>query len=60
MPQLIHWSDEARADLRALGPEDALHILKNVARFVETGSGDVAQSHGFEPPHDLSLGRVGV
>jgi len=37
MPQLIHWSDEARADLRAIGREDALHILKNVARFVGTG-----------------------
>jgi mRNA interferase RelE/StbE len=50
MPQLIHWSDEARADVRAIDREIALQILKAVARFVETGASDVKQLHGFNPP----------
>lgn len=50
MPQLIHWSDEARADLRAIGRETALQILKALARFVESGVGDAVQLHGFHPP----------
>jgi mRNA-degrading endonuclease RelE of RelBE toxin-antitoxin system len=50
MPQRIHWSDEARVDVRTIEREAALQILKAVARFVETGAGAVKQLHGFSPP----------
>lgn len=47
MPKHIHWSDEARADLRAIDRETALRILVAVGRFLKTGVGDVKQ---FHPP----------
>lgn len=50
MPQLIRWSDEARADVRAIDRETALQILKAIARFMDTGVGDALQFHGFDPP----------
>jgi len=58
MPQRIHWSDQARADVRAIDRETALHLLKALARFVETASGDVTQLHGFNPPrYRLRIGE---
>lgn len=57
MPQLIHWSDKARADVRAIDRDTALDLLKSLARFVETAAGDVKQLHGFNPPrYRLRLG----
>lgn len=50
MPYKIHFSDEARSDLRAIDQPSALQILRKLDRFVETGSGDVKQLHGFDPP----------
>lgn len=50
MAQLIYWSDEARADVRAIDRDTALDILKSLARFVQTAAGDVKQLHGFDPP----------
>jgi len=50
MPQLIHWSDEARADVRAINREIAQQIFKCVYRFQLTGAGDVVRLHGFDPP----------
>jgi mRNA interferase RelE/StbE len=48
--RLVHWSDEARADIRAIDRETALRLLKSLGRFLETDSGDVKQLHGFNPP----------
>jgi mRNA-degrading endonuclease RelE of RelBE toxin-antitoxin system len=50
MNKRIHWSDEARADVRSIDRETALNVLKGVARFVETNVGDVKQLRGFNPP----------
>ena len=50
MPKYIHWSPEARADIRAIDHHTALRILKAVARFLKTGSGDVKALEGFHPP----------
>ena len=50
MPQLVYWSDEARADVRAMDRETALRLLKSLARFVETESGSVKQMEGYDPP----------
>lgn len=44
------WSTEARADLRAIDRETALRLLKALARFLKTETGDVKQLEGFEPP----------
>lgn len=49
MPQLIHWSDLARSDLRAIDREAAMEILSAVARLVKNGAGDVSQLRGFRP-----------
>lgn len=49
MPKHIHWSDEARADLRAIDRETALRILVAVGRFLKTGVGDVKPLKGFHP-----------
>lgn len=50
MPKHIHWSDEARADLRAIDRQTALRILETVGRFLKTDVGDVKQLTGFHPP----------
>ena len=46
----IHWTAEARADIRAIDRETAKHILDAIARFMKTESGDVKQLKGFHPP----------
>lgn len=57
MSKNIHWSEEARADVRAIDRGAALQLLKGLARFLETGTGDVKQLRGFEPPrYRLRLG----
>ena len=50
MPPRLIFSIEARADLRAIDRETALYLLKNLARFLSTDSGDVKQLKGFNPP----------
>ena len=50
MSKRIYWSDEARADLRALDRHDALRMRKGLYRLLETGAGDIKQLHGFRPP----------
>lgn len=50
MNKIIHWSDEARADVRAIDRDTALRLLKSLTRFVETDAGDVKQLQGFHPP----------
>ncbi len=50
MIKRVIWSDEARADIRAIDRETALRLLKALARFLQTEAGNVKQLHGFEPP----------
>jgi len=50
MPQRVMFSVEARADLRAIDRETALRLLKALARFLATDTGNVKQLKGFEPP----------
>ena len=57
MSKNVHWSEEARADVRAIDRGAALQLLKGLARFLETGTGDVKQLRGFDPPrYRLPLG----
>ncbi len=50
MPQRVIFSIEARADLRAIDRETALRLLKALARFLVTDTGNVKQLEGFDPP----------
>jgi hypothetical protein len=45
MPQRVIFSIEARADLRAIDRETALRLLKGLARFLATGTGNEASTH---------------
>lgn len=48
--QHVIFSVEARADLRAIDRETALRLLKGLARFLATDTGNVKQLDGFDPP----------
>jgi len=41
MAQRVIFSDEARADIRAIDGDMALRLLKALARFLETEGGNV-------------------
>ena len=44
------WTDQAKADLRAIDQQPALQVLKTLARYVKTGIGNTKQLQGFSPP----------
>ena len=46
----IAWTDQAKADLRAIEQTTALRILHVVARYLATGEGDVKRLQDVEPP----------
>lgn len=50
MAKRVAFSDEARADLRAIDRETALRLLKALARFLKTDAGNIKQLEGFDPP----------
>jgi mRNA interferase RelE/StbE len=50
MAKRVIFSDEARADIRAIDRDTALRVLKALARFLETEAGNVKQLQGFDPP----------
>lgn len=49
MKRKIIWSDEARADLRAIDRETGLGLLKHLARYAATDTGDIKQLAGYDP-----------
>jgi len=50
MPQRVIFSIAARADIRAIDRETALRLLKALARFLVSDTGNVRQLEGFDPP----------
>lgn len=50
MAKKIVWTDQARADIRAIDRETALDLLHRLARFLATEEGDVKKLQGIEPP----------
>ena len=46
----VAWTDQAKADLRAIDQPTALRILHALAHFVATGEGDVKRLQDIEPP----------
>jgi mRNA interferase RelE/StbE len=50
MAKKIAWSDQAKADVRAIDRETAIDLLHRLARFLETEEGDVKRLQDIEPP----------
>ena len=50
MPKCIVWTAQAKADIRGIERIIALQILKTLARYAQTGEGNVKQLQGIEPP----------
>lgn len=50
MAKRVVFTDQARADLRAIEQQTALQILKTVARFLQSGEGGVKRLQSIEPP----------
>ena len=50
MAKKIAWTDQARADVRGIDREAAIDLLHRLARFLETGQGDVKRLQDIEPP----------
>ncbi len=53
----VGWTDQGKADLRAIDQPMALRILQALARYLADGGGDVKRLTDVEPP-ELRL-RVG-
>lgn len=58
MAKQIAWTDQAKADLRAVDQPTALRILHGLARFLATEEGDIKRLQHIEPPQ-LRL-RIGA
>lgn len=50
MGKNVIWKEEAKAQLRAIHQQTALHILHALARYLETGEGDVKRLQNIDPP----------
>ena len=50
MAKLIVWTDQAKADVRAIEQPIAIQILKTLGRDVLTGEGATKQLKGIAPP----------
>lgn len=50
MAKHVVWTEQARADLRAIERPIALQILKTLARYAQTGEGNTKQLRDVEPP----------
>jgi len=49
MARRVIWSDEARADVRAIDRSTALRILQRLARFASGAAGDVKRLKDYDP-----------
>jgi mRNA interferase RelE/StbE len=50
MSKKIIWTDQAKAQLRAIDQPTALRILHALAKLIDTGEGDVKRLQDIEPP----------
>jgi len=46
----VAWTDQTKADLRAIEKPTALRILHTIARYLASGEGDVKRLQDIEPP----------
>jgi len=49
MGKKVIWNEQARAQLRAIDQATALRILHALARYLDTGEGDVKRLRDIEP-----------
>ena len=57
MAKKVAWTDQAKADVRAIDRQRAMHILHGLARFIRTDEGDVKRLQDIEPTTRVSLAR---
>jgi mRNA-degrading endonuclease RelE of RelBE toxin-antitoxin system len=50
MAKRVRFTDQAKADIRAISQPDAIQILRTLARFLESEEGNVRRLQGVEPP----------
>lgn len=50
MGKNVIWTEQAKAQLRAIDQNTALRILHTLARYLETGEGDAKRLQNIEPP----------
>ena len=50
MAKKISWTDQAKADVRAIDRQPAMRILHGLARFTQTEEGEVKRLQDIEPP----------
>jgi mRNA-degrading endonuclease RelE of RelBE toxin-antitoxin system len=50
MAKQVAFTDQAKADLRAIPQPIAIQILRTLARFLESEEGNVKRLQGVEPP----------
>ena len=50
MAKKIAWTNQAKADVRAIDRETALDLLHGLARFLATDEGDVKRLQDIDPP----------
>lgn len=50
MARRIVWTDQAKADVRAIEQPIALQILKTLGRYLLSGEGSTKQLKGVTPP----------
>ncbi|MGA8025890.1 MAG: type II toxin-antitoxin system RelE/ParE family toxin [Bryobacteraceae bacterium] len=50
MAKRITWSDQAKADIRAIEQPIALQILHTLGRYAKTENGNVKQLRDTDPP----------
>jgi mRNA-degrading endonuclease RelE of RelBE toxin-antitoxin system len=46
----VIWNDQAKAQLRSIDQSTALRILRALARYLDTGEGDVKRLQNIDPP----------
>lgn len=50
MAKRVAFTDQAKADLRAIDQQTAIQILKTLARFAHSEEGNVKRLQGVDPP----------
>jgi mRNA-degrading endonuclease RelE of RelBE toxin-antitoxin system len=50
MAKRVAFTDQAKADLRAIDQQTALQILRTLARFAHSEEGNVRRLQGTDPP----------
>lgn len=50
MAKRVSFTDQARADIRAIPQPVAIQVLRTLARFLESEEGNVRRLQGIEPP----------